>query len=630
MIRKHNGSTGGALPHGQHIVRFLASRPEFVGIGLATAQRLWNRFGDDLYKILGDGLVVRLAELLPLTQAEIICEAWQNQRLVTDTVVFFDEIGVDTRLAQKVAELWGDQAVEKLRQNPYRLLTVCSWRQVERAAALLGVTPTDRRRQIGAVEAALYDRLDEKHTVSSEVEVLRRIQRLLGVPREAAQDALAVAIEDGAAIPCSGGYQPAGAAYTERFIENRLFMALSSPVLQGYLFMNQTSSVAIDSFLYDYNLRAVHPLTEEQKRAVHMALSCRISILVGGAGVGKTTTLRAINEAARGSALQVYQLALSGRAAKRIADATGRPAQTIASWLGAVARNALQTGAQTLLLVDEASMLDLPTLYRLLFHLHENARLVLVGDVAQLAPIGYGLTLHKLAQSERIPRVELTRMLRAEEKTGIPLISQAIRTGEPPQIPDYNSGSQGVAFVSCSQENMVDAIEKVRDDLRGEDVQIVGAVYGGPAGIDAINTHFHRFNSHSRNRVGRFANDDPVIWTKNDYNLGLWNGSMGHVVSANNNLLRVCLDGNEYSIPRDQLKNCLDLAYAISTHKAQGSQWGSVIVPLVPSRLFDRALLYTAVTRAQRRVVLIGKRSLFEHTILTKPRSLDRDVALNI
>ncbi|WP_019995507.1 ATP-dependent DNA helicase [Aureimonas ureilytica] len=618
------------LPRGYHVVRFLAGRPEFVGVGPATAQRMWDVFGESLDDILAEGDVERLTKVLPRTQAEIVCDAWRNQRTITKAVAFFDRHGIDIRYARKAVELWGDEAIAKLQENPYRLLTLCTWREVDRAARRLGVGADDPRRQVGAVEAALYERLDGKHTVTSREKLVRHACTLLGATPADAERAVAIAVDDGAAVPCPGGYQPAGAAYAERFIETRIRAALADDGQPRDLLASRPTPVAMSTFLERYNSLASQRLTSEQADAVTMALNHRFAILVGGAGVGKTTTLRAINEAAEHFGFHVHQLALAGRAAQRVADATGRAARTIASWLWDASKGRAETGAHTLVVVDEASMLDLPTLYRILFHLHQDARLLLVGDVAQLAPIGYGLTLHRLVSSPRIPRVELTRIMRADEATGIPAVSRAVREGKLPELPTYGDGRTGCSVVGCGPESVIDEIERIRDDLRGEEVQVVGATYAGPAGIDAINTHFHRYNAHGRLRLKRFAEGDPVIWTKNDHERGLWNGTMGHVLVVKEDRLTVRLDGRTFDLLAADLSGRIDLAYAISTHKAQGSQWGTIIVPLSSSRLFDRALLYTALTRAERRVVLVGDLGHLHRVVTQQPSSLARDVALAV
>lgn len=621
---------GTDLPRGHHIVHFLSGRPEFVGVGPATAQRMWDALGEDLYDILGEGNVDRLAEVLPRTQAEVVCAAWRNQKAITEAIAFFDRHCIGNRSARKAVDLWGDDALAKLRENPYRLLTLCSWAEVDKVAAQLGIRPDDRRRHVGAVEAALYRRLDDKHTVTAKEALVRHTQELLGVTPEEAGCALAAAVEDGAAIPSFAGYQPAGAAYAEQFIESRIRAALDGTGKSGDLVVQLPTQEALSAFFERFNSRARHALTVEQERAVAMALSNRFSILTGGAGVGKTATLKAINEAAANFGVHVHQIALAGRAAQRMSVATGRPAQTIASWLWKCLQRRSETGAHTLVIVDEASMLDLPTLYRIVFHLHEDASLLLVGDVAQLAPIGYGLTLHRLAASRRIPQVELTRVMRADEATGIPTVSRAVRSGRPPRLPVYRQGRAGCSLLPCRQDEIVEAIEQVRDDSPGEDIQVVGTTYTGPAGIDAINTYFHRYNAHGRVRLRRFAAGDPIISTKNDYERGLWNGSMGHVLAVHKDRMTAQLEGKVHEFMDKELTDRIDLAYAISTHRAQGSQWGTIIIPLSPSRLFDRALLYTALTRAERRVVLIGDLQLFERTVREPPASLAREVALSL
>lgn len=611
-------------------MQFLVKRPEFAGIGKATAQRLWDTFGQTLPRIFTEGRVDLLAKVLTLTQAEIACDAWRNQNAIAETVAFFDEHDVDPQIASKVVDLWGDTALIKLRENPYRLLTICPWKHVDRIAQRLGIERSDPRRQVGAVEAALYERLDDKHTVTAEKPLVDRVGLLLGAAPQEARGALAAAVGDGAAIICREGYQPAGAAYAERFIEARIRAALELPASRGDLFVEQPTSDAILAFLKRSGGNWDHPLTAEQEHAVVTALRHRFSVLTGGAGVGKTTTLRAIIEAANSFGFHVHQLALAGRAAKRMSEASGRPAGTIASWLLDASNGRTETGVHTLVIVDEASMLDLPTLYRILFYLHEDARLLLVGDPAQLPPIGYGLTLHRLVLSPQVPQVELTRIMRADEETGIPAVSRAVRAGRMPRLPRYHPTQVGCTIIGCREQEVIEVIERVRDDLSDDDLQIIGATYGGPAGIDAINTHFHRYNAHGRLRLKRFAEGDPIIWTKNDYDRGLWNGSMGQVLAVGEDRLKVRLEGKSYDLTIAEFSNQLDLAYAISVHKAQGSQWNSVVLPLAASRLFDRALLYTALTRAKRRVVLVGDLRVLERAITLPPVSLARDVALSV
>ncbi|UIJ81945.1 AAA family ATPase [Rhizobium leguminosarum] len=614
-----------AIPRGRYVVEFLASRPEFAGIGKATAARLWKHFGPDLYTVLGDGNIDRLAEVLDRNQAAIVAEAWTNQLALADCVVFFDENGIDPKVARKAVDFWGSDALAKIRENPYRLLTICSWRQVDQVASDLGIPAADARRQVAAVESVLYDRLDRKHTWCPRKELVTQTAKRLGVSTEHAERALEAAVSDRAAIPVASGYQPAGAAYMERFIESRIEQHIAV-VDENDLFLDGITALDVERFLDGFDLS--RSLTGEQREAVKMAIGHRFSLLIGGAGVGKTTALRAVNATARNFGMTVYQLAIAGRAAKRIAEATGQHAQTVASWLKVVADGRLELGRHTLVIIDEASMLDLPTLYRILFHLPKEARCLLVGDTAQLPPIGFGLTLHRLVLEKRIPKTELTRILRATESTGIPQVSVAIRGGVLPDLPRYSARRGGCSLIRGNGKKVIHAIEDVLHDLRGEEVQVLGSVYAGPAGIDAINAYFHaeRVATGAPSMNG-FAKGDPCIWTVNDYDRNLWNGSMGKVVGIDGDTLIVEFEDEKHRVGPNEVER-LALAYCISVHKAQGSQFKNVVMSVQPSANMDRAMIYTAVTRATDRVIIIGTENDLSSSVVPYPRSLDRNVAL--
>jgi exodeoxyribonuclease V alpha subunit len=394
------------------------------------------------------------------------------------------------------------------------------------------------------------------------------------------------------------------------------------------LFLDGIGSKDIAGFLALFD--PSRSLTDEQRKAVEMAMQKTFSLLIGGAGVGKTTTLRAINASARHFGMNVYQLAIAGRAAGRIAEATGQPAQTVASWLKGVSVGRIELGRHTLVIVDEASMLDLPTLYRILFHLPEDARCLLVGDIAQLPPIGFGLTLHRLVLEERIPKTELTRILRASAESGIPEVSLAIRQGRVPRIPKYHKECVGCSFAAASEVRIVETIEDILHDLRSEEVQVVAAVYAGAAGIDAINAYFHGLRKRSCfGAMHGFAEGDPCIWTVNDYDRHLWNGSMGVVAGFDGDAVVAVFDGISHRIGPGEIQK-LSLAYCISVHKAQGSQFRNVLMPILPTTNMDRAMIYTAVTRAIDRVVLVGSEAGFGKAVRPHPRSLDREVALEV
>lgn len=615
------------IPTGRHIIDFIALRPEFVGIGKATAKRLWDRYGTELYALLSAGEPSALSEVLDHSRASILIDAWRNQQALVDCVVFFEEQGIDTRVARKAIEFWGAEAVAKIKDNPYRLLSICSWTQIDAVALRLGLPVDDPRRRVAAVEGVLYDRLDRKHTWCVEEALIRLTSERLRVDIASATEAVKLAASDGAAVSVDGGYQAAGAAYIERYIEARIEHHLDRRSRRD-LFLDSVDTAEVSAFIDRFSNS--HSLTDEQSNAVHMALGNTFSLLVGGAGVGKTTVLKAVNAAARHFGMAVYQLAIAGRAASRMAEATGQHAQTVASWLRGVSDGKLEVGRHTLVVVDEASMLDLPTLYRILFHLPEEAPILLVGDTAQLPPIGFGLTLHRLISEERIPKTVLTRIHRASENSGIPAVSLEVRKGIVPSLRPYVPDNIGCAFVETSQRRIIDALEDIAHDLHREEIQIVAPTYRGEAGIDAINARFHSLNAASgrQSRYG-FAVGDPCLWTVNDYDRGLWNGSLGVIVGFGEDVVSTEFGGVRHEIAPHELDH-LELAYCISVHKAQGSQFRNVLVPMVQSFNLDRALLYTAITRATNRVVLVGDRNAMESAIAEAPRSFNRDVGLRL
>lgn len=615
------------IPRGRYIVEFLASRPEFAGVGKVTAARLWKHFGRDLYSVLGNGDIDRLAEVLDRNQASIVVEAWANQLALADCVVFFDENGIDSKIAYKAVNFWGSDALAKIRDNPYRLLTICSWHEIDRVASDLGIPAGDPRRQVAAVESVLYHRIDRKHTWCSHEELVAQTAKRLGVSTENAEHALEAAVRDCAALPIDDGYQPAGAAYMERFVETRIGEHIAA-VDGNDLFLDGIMAKDVAHFLDGFDARGF--LTDEQREAVRMAIVHRFSLLIGGAGVGKTTALKAVNATAREFGMTVYQLAIAGRAAKRIADATGQHAQTVASWLRAVADGRIELGRHSFVIIDEASMLDLPTLYRILFFLPKDARCLLVGDIAQLPPIGFGLTLHRLVQENLIPQTKLTRILRTSDESGIAEVSVAIRNGQLPNLPGYTPRQSGCSFIQSTAPKVVYAIEDVLHDLRGEEVQVLGSVYAGPAGIDAINSYFHNARvATGAPTMSGFAEGDPCIWTVNDYDRRLWNGSMGSVAGFEGDTVIVDFDSGRQRIAANEIEK-LALAYCVSVHKAQGSQFSNVVITVQPTANMDRAMVYTAITRAIDRVVMIGEHSDLARSVEPSPRSLARQVALRI
>jgi len=541
-------------------------------------------------------------------------------------------MGFEPRLADKLIQCWGDAAKATIDANPYLLLAVAGWCRVDAEAQKLGIACTDRRRLVGAVEAALYSRLNVGHTLTSHVATVKLASSLVG--RELGSKAIAAALDDGAIVGSPAqGYQPIGASSLELGIAARLraMIAGEAPV-QDDLF-HSTSEMTTEALIADYEGINGIKLTHEQMASIHMAANNQFSLVLGGAGVGKTTVLGGLIHVLEAHRWSILQLALAGRAAKRMGEATGRPAMTIAKFLLGVRSGKLELTPRTLAVVDEASMLDLPTLYRILSHLPDGTRLLLVGDPAQLPPIGFGLTFHRLASSNLVPKIHLTQVHRQAASTGIPAVAASIRNHRVPELEELSGTRPGVFAVKCRRDEIVGVLLELVQDWAGDDWRVIGSVKNGAAGVNDLNAAFHHRLSVGRARLDGycFAEGDPIVYLRNDYDRGLMNGSLGTIVDVlpAEGTLVTNFEGDRHILTAGDFTD-IELAYAITCHKAQGSQFRRVAIPVVRSRLLDHALIYTALTRGVEQVVFVGDMGALHTAIEAPPRASRREVAFTV
>jgi exodeoxyribonuclease V alpha subunit len=615
---------------GTTLVRHLADDPDFRGIGYATAAKLWSAFGEDLYSILGNGDAAPLTDLLGAERAESLVQAWQEKLAEGDVVIWLDEHGFDARLAKKVVRLWGAQAALKLRETPYAMMALADWRVVDAAGRRIGIDHADPRRQVAAVEAGLCGRLYPHPNWTGGDDLVRSVSRLLAWPAEKAREAVELAVDHRAAIAVGDGYQAAGAHMMERFVADRIRQMLEEPAM-GDLIAREVSGHELTAWLdrggRDFGVK----LDDEQREAVRIAIQERCGIVRGGAGVGKTTVLKAVARACAAFGRVVHMMAVAGRAAVRISEATGWPASTIAAFLKGVETRTIALGPESLVVVDEASMLDLPTIYLILRCLPDGCRLLLVGDPGQLPPIGFGLVLHTLVGRMEIPSIELTRVYRQAEATGIPAVARAVRAGTMPVfLSQFAKCAGGVALIPADKPS-TDAIVDVVADLGGfaKDLRVICAVKAGPVGIEALNKRFHDIFSVGKQShpTRQFAEGEPVMFLRNDYQRDLRNGTLGRIAAIDGEVLHVDFDGVTHELAGAALHD-LALAYAITVHKAQGSSFRRVVIPIQRTRLLDRSLVYTAITRATDLAVMVGNAQVLRDALEREAHADRRETAL--
>lgn len=604
-------------PAGRMLARLLAGC-RFPGVGEATANKLWDAFGEQLVDVLDAGDRYAMRKVLgddsrSRAQVETILLEWPEIEAMPRILAGFDRIGIPQHISAKLLAIYGVEALDRLADDPYRLLALAGWKTVDAIANRMGIAPDDSRRRAAACEAALLQRMGDGSTMMSAAALKKAAGVLLNAPVDDA--VLNSAIRMGAIRRRAGGYQASGPALMEEAIAKRIADDVhSASRLSTVLPLGEPDGDDL-------------PLNPGQTAAIEMALEKPFSLLVGGAGTGKTHTLKAICRAAAAAGIPVEMMALSGRAALRMRQATGHQARTIAGWLTRVTAGHVDLSTLPLIVIDEASMVDLGSLYRIMLVAPAGCRFLLVGDNGQLPPVGFGLTFHALLDVEAIPRVVLTEVMRQAAETGIPAAAADVRGGTLPNMPTYDGADTvGVSILACSSHDVVANAVEVRRSA--PNAQIVGSIKGegdaGDGGTIAMNAILHDAWANAR-KLDRstWLRGEPVIWTVNDYDLDLWNGSLGKVVGMTADGLAVRFDEGDRVIPLESLDH-LELAWAITTHKAQGSQFETVIVPVTSSRILDRTLLYTAFTRATRRVVLVGDLAVIRAAIERAPQATRR------
>lgn len=648
------------LPTGRLIVSYLAAH--LPGIGQHRAQRLWYAFGPDLGEVLSSednvGEIAKVIApdrpVLSIRLASAMVHEWRAASATTKTVEWLAARGVESLpLALRVVRLLGPSAVERLERNPYCLVPVLPWSKVDdlgqRLLAKASETNNydDRRRLVGAVDAAVKLVIRDGHTCLSGEMLRNHLARLLGVPHghPRVQAAVDAGLANGSIIPSYRGWRAPGCAVMEgRVVEMlRTMQSVTRPITVP---PQDVLERRLNAFSIDGQL-----LHAEQARAVSEVLQRPVAALQGGAGTGKTFTARAIVALWEDLGGSVLCCALSGKAALRLSQSTGRQARTIARLLSDLDRfeecierqkepNLDQCDRErleralgslpsltetTLLLCDEASMVDLPTMHAILRRMPPGASLLLVGDECQLPPVGFGLIYHVLVNDPAITS-RLRTVHRQTEASGIPSVAASIRARRLPEFAPYTGISDGVSFVDAEPKALLDTIRGIATDLGGfdhEDLLCVTATNDGAAGSNPINDMFHALHRQRhrlvdvRGHLGqRFSRGEQVIHLRNNYRRHLWNGSLGRItsISETHGGLKAVFDGEEHVFLRGDLID-LALAYAITCHKAQGSQASRVIVPIYRTHLLDSAWLYTAVTRAEAQAVLVGSRDVLAEAL---------------
>jgi exodeoxyribonuclease V alpha subunit len=641
----------------QGIRRYLGSGL-IKGIGPKMAERIVDHFGEDTLRLIEEepGRLVEVPGLGPKRTA-MITTAWAEQQAIKEVMVFLQGVGVSTSLAVRIYKAYRDDAIEVVRREPYRLAADVwgiGFKTADQLARSLGIPHDSPQRVKAGLQFALSQAAEDGHCYLPETELVANATGLLEVEDRLTRQCLEELIQEEGVVaeplptaPQSPIDQQAPrdrAIWLVPFHRAELALAgglarlLDASVDRLASFQTVDWTVALDWL----RQRTGVTLAPEQAAAVRLALTERVAVLTGGPGCGKSYTVRAVVALARAKRARILLAAPTGRAAKRLAELAGLEAATLHRLLqlrpgGDAAFDRDHPLDADLVVVDEASMLDVLLANKLIKAIPTGAHLLFVGDVDQLPSVGAGEVLRDLLAAERLPRVRLTHVFRQAQQSGVITNAHRINAGQPPL-------THGLAdfflFPEDDPEQVADLVVDIVAnrlprrfglDPRRE-VQVLCPMHRGPAGAGVLNERLQaeltpgREGLPERRFGGRvYRVGDKVMQIRNNYDkgtAGVFNGSVGVVtaLSLEDQELRVLLDEDEeVAYGFDELDE-LTHAYAVSIHRSQGSEYPCVVVALTMSAwlMLQRNLLYTAVTRAKQLVVLVGSRRALAKAVRTQ------------
>lgn len=636
------------------IERYLGSGA-IKGIGLALAARIVRRFKDDTFRIIEEE-PERLAEIKGISQRKAmeIANQVNEKRDLRQAMIFLQQYGITMNLAVKVYQAYGQEIYEIIRQNPYRLaddIEGVGFRTADEIAARVGIRMDSDFRVKSGILYTLLQASGEGHTYLPEEELTRRAARLLEVDVDQVEKQyMDLAIER--KIVLKQGSREDGAE-TQIYASTFYYMeANTAAMLKELNVTYDVPEVEIEQRLRKIEKQTGMELDEHQVTAVKEAVRNGLLIITGGPGTGKTTTINTIIKYFELEGFDIFLAAPTGRAAKRMSETTGFEARTVHRMLelnggaegsGGFERNEQNPLETDVIIIDEMSMVDISLMYSLLKAIAVGTRLILVGDVNQLPSVGPGSVLRDIIRSGVCNVVMLTKIFRQASTSDIIVNAHKINHGEEVVL---DNKSMDFFFLKRYDADVIInvVLQLIKQklpkfvDATPYDIQVLTPMRKGLLGVERLNTILQQYmnpplSSKAEKEYGTtiFREGDKVMQTKNNYQLeweirspyglsiekglGVFNGDMGIIRQINDfaELMTIEFDEGRMVEYPYKLLDELELAYAITIHKSQGSEYPAVVIPLLsgPAMLMNRNLIYTAVTRARKCVTLVGNEQTF-------------------
>ena len=608
------------------IERFLGSGA-VKGLGPALAHRVVAAFGKDTMKILErDPQRLLEVEGIGPKKLAVITESFYEEKQVNDIAYDLEQHGVAGRYAGRLLQKYGDDVHYVLTEEPYRMIAEIDgigFKTADQMALAYGMDRQDPQRLSAGLIYVLQTMTQNGHVCIPDAELVRRAAFILQADALGLHDILKEAIEVGQL--CTADFQGTVYVYTPEAYEEENYIARRIQDMAAMKPLPMKTHVQL--FLDRWQDSCHFELADKQREAVEKSLESGMTVITGGPGTGKTTVVQTIIRLAEQEGLRILLCAPTGRAAKRLAETTQRKAKTIHRLLipdGRQGRiqvfeyNETKLLPADLVIVDEVSMLDMEMMYHLLSALKPQCRCILVGDADQLPSVGAGAVLHDIIASGQFPVVRLDTIFRQQEGGRIVTNAHLINSGRLPVV------NEDPEFRFVEIEDEAQGAEKISALYNSElletgdkfAVQVLSPMYKNPCGVDNLNQLIQgRFNPPAEEKgelKGKnviFRVGDKVMQKHNDYEKGVFNGDIGEIFAIQKDMVYVRYPEQDVKYEGQEVDE-ITLAYAITVHKSQGSEYHTVIMVLVNSHaiMLQRNLFYTAVTRAKRKVILVGSK----------------------